>query len=232
MPQASNRSNKMKNVLCCFFIGILSSSAFALKMPGLPGGGADDAKEAESTGISAADAQEAIVSDFKTAYRLVIEAQGHVAEALGLKEDAEKRRTDAARISGDDCAASCMKEIAEASPKAMETIQEAMDASSTLDDNSKAILSQAYTPLVKGTLKMAQLAPKAKDWAKSASAEIKEAGLRGAGKMKKKFASGLYIAKTTPKIMKEWGETTSQIVSFGKKVGVSTDGAAGTEMEG
>jgi len=222
----------MKNVLCCFFIGILSSSAFALKMPGLPGSGADDAKEAESTGISASDAQEAVVSDFRTAYRLVQEAQGHVAEALGLKKTADLLRTNAARISGDDCAESCFKETLETSAKGMETIQEAMDKSSNLDDNSKAILSQAFNPLVKGTLKMAQLAPKAKDWAKSASSEIKEAGLRGAGKMKKKFATGLYIAKTTPKLMKEWGKTTSQIVSFGKKVGVSTDGAAGTEMEG
>ena len=221
----------MNNVLCVFLLGILSSSAFALKMPGLPGGGGDDAKE-ESTGVSASDAQEAVVSDFKIAFGLVVEAQGHVAEALGLKTIADERRAGAERLSGDDCAASCLEETKEASAEAMKKIQESMDASSNLDDAGKAILSRAFTPLVKGTLKMAQLAPKAKDWAKSASAEIKEAGIRGAGKMKKKFATGLYIAKTTPKLMKEWGTTTSQIVSFGKKMGVSTDGASGSEMEG
>jgi hypothetical protein len=232
MPQAFNRSNKMKNILCCVFIGLLSSSAFALKMPGIPGSSADDAKETESPTVSASDAQEAVVGDFKTAFGLVLEAQGHVAEALGLKDTAESLRAEAGRLSGDDCAESCLKEVTEASADGKKKIQEQIDASSDLDDNSKAVLSRAFTPLVKGTLKMAQLAPKAKDWAKSASAEIKEAGIRGAGKMKKKFATGLYIAKTTPKLMKEWGKTTSQIVSFGKKVGVSTDGAAGTEMSG
>jgi len=201
-------------------------------MPSLPGGDAGDTKKAESTGVSASDAQETIVNDFKIALGLVLEAQGHVAEALGLKDTAESLRAEAGRLSGDDCTESCLEEVTEASADGKDKIKEQMDAGADLDDSSKAVLSRAFIPLGKGTLKMAKLAPKAKDWAKSASAEIKEAGITGAGKMKKKFATGLYIAKTTPKLMKEWAKTTSSIVSFGKKVGVSTDGASGDEMEG
>ena len=79
---------------------------------------------------------------------------------------------------------------------------------------------------------MIDLAPKTKDWAKSATGEMKSAGMMGAGKLKKKLASGLYIAKTLPKMLNTWTETTAGLVSYGKKQGVSTEGASGDEMEG
>ena len=196
----------MKKLMTLCLLTTLSTSAMAFKIPSMPG--AEPEAEASSN-QSAADAQEAIVGDFKAALGLILQAQGHVATALGMGE-----------------------EVTEASANGEQKIQEKMDASSDLDDDSKKELVKAYPPLGKGTLRMTKLAPKAKDWAKSASSEIKGAGMMGAAKLKKKLSSGLYIAKATPKLIKEWSKTTSAMVSFGKKAGVSTDGASGDEMEG
>ncbi|MDA9839502.1 hypothetical protein N9B97_01785 [Porticoccaceae bacterium] len=219
----------MKNLITVFLLALLSTSALAIKMPSLPG---TDSKEEASSSQSAADAQEAIVGDFKVALGLVLQAQGHVAAALGMGDTAESLRAEAGRLSGDDCAQSCLEEVTEASANGEQKIQEQMEAGSDLDAASKKELVKAYPPLGKGTLRMSKLAPKAKDWAKSASSEIKAAGMMGAAKMKKKLGVGLYIASATPKLIKEWTKTTSAMISFGKKAGVSTEGASGDEMEG
>ena len=220
----------MKNVLTLSLLVILSTSAFAaFKLPVVPGVGGSGG---ESSGLSSADSQEAIVSEFKTALSFILEAQGHVAIALGLGDTADSLRAEAGRLSGDDCAQSCLKEVTEASADGEKKIREQMSAGAELDAESKKELTKAYPMLGKGTLTMAGLAPKAKDWATSATSEIKGAGVMGAAKLKKKLGTGLYIARTTPKLIKEWTDTTSSMVSFGKKVGVPTEGAAGDEMEG
>ena len=219
----------MKQLITLLVILSLPSSVLAFKMPSIPGG---DSKNEESSGQSASKVQEAIVQDFKAALGLVLKAQGHVAIALGLGDIAESLRAEAGRLSGDDCAQSCLEEVTEASANGEKKIQEKMDAGSDLDADSKKELAKAFPSLAKGTLRMSKLLPKAKDWAKSASSEIKSAGMMGAAKVKKKLNTGLYIVKATPKLVKEWTNTTSAMISFGKKAGVPTDGAAGDEMEG
>ena len=220
----------MKKInLFVLLLVIASSASAAFKVPTIPGVGA---AEENSSGLSAADSQEAIVTEFKTALGFVLEAQGHVATALGLSDIAESLRAEAGRLSGDDCAQSCLKEVTEASADGEKKIREQMSAGAALDADSKKELAKAFPPLGKGTLTMAGLAPKAKDWATSATGEIKNAGMMDAAKLKKKLGTGLYIAKTTPKLIKEWTATTSSMVSFGKKAGVPTEGASGDEMEG
>ena len=219
----------MNNLITLFLLAVLSSSALAFKMPSLPGAGSN---EEASSGQSAADAQEAIVGDFKAALGHVLQAQAQVATALGMGELAKKSRFEAARLSGDDCAKSCLEEVTEASADGQQKIEEKMAEGSDLDANSKKELTKAFPPLLKGTLIMSKLAPKAKDWARSASSEIKGAGFTGAAKLKKKLGTGLYIVKVTPKLITEWTKTTSSFVSFGKKAGVPTDGSTGKEMDG
>ena len=221
----------MNKLFMLVLLASLSSSALAFKMPSAPGGDSD-AKEESNSGMSAADAQEAIVVDFKAALGHVFTAQGHVMAALGLKDGASQSTANADRLNGNDCKASCLEESAEASAAAQQKIEEEMAKGSELDAKGKKELAKAYIPLGKGTMRMAKLAPKAKDWAKGAMDEIKGAGVMGAGKMKKKLATGLYIAKTTPTLIGNWSKTTSDLISFGKKAGVSTKGASGDEMAG
>ena len=221
----------MKKLFMLVLLASLSSSALAFKMPSAPGGDSD-AKEESNSGMSAADAQEAIVVDFKAALTHVVTAQSHVMGALGFKDDAAESLARAERLNGDDCKASCIEASAEASAAAQQKIEEEMASGLELDADGKKELAKAYIPLGKGTIRMAKLAPKAKDWAKAAMDEIKGAGVMGAGKMKKKLATGLYIAKTTPKLIGTWADTTTKLVSFGKKAGVSTKGASGDEMAG
>ena len=102
----------MKNIITLFLLTALSTSALAFKIPAIPGA---DSKEEESSSVSAADAQEAIVGDFKAALGFVLQAQGHVAKALGMEDTAESLRAEAGRLSGDDCAQSCLEEVTEAS---------------------------------------------------------------------------------------------------------------------
>ena len=219
----------MKKSITFFLLATLSTSALAFKIPSVPGA---DSKEEASSSQSAADLQETIVGDFKAALGLVLQAQGHVATALGMEDTAESLRAEAGRLSGDDCTQSCLEEVTEASANGEQKIQEKMEAGSDLDADSKKELEKAYPPLGRGTLQMSKLAPKAKDWATSASSEIKSAGIMGAAKMKKKLSAGLYVATATPKLIKEWTKTTSAMINFGKKAGVSTEGASGGEMEG
>ena len=87
----------MKNIITLFLLTALSTSALAFKIPAIPGA---DSKEEESSSVSAADAQEAIVGDFKAALGFVLQAQGHVAKALGMEDTAESLRAEAGRLSG------------------------------------------------------------------------------------------------------------------------------------
>jgi hypothetical protein len=220
----------MRKLIFGLSLVMVSSGAMAAGFPSLPG--SSKKEEPASSGVSATDAQEAIVSDFKSALSLVLEAQGYVLKAVGKSGEASAAQASAARLSGDDCAAGCIEEVVESSKGAQQTISEATSQSASLDADGKKELAKAYKPLGKGTLKMIDLAPKTKDWAKSATGEMKSAGMMGAGKLKKKLASGLYIAKTLPKMLNTWTETTAGLVSYGKKQGVSTEGASGDEMEG
>jgi hypothetical protein len=221
----------MKKIVMILMLTAVSNTAYSFGLPDLPGssGGSGGAG---ASGPSASDAQEAIVGDFKLALGYVLQAQGHVATALGLNDIADGLKFQAGRLSGDDCVTSCLKEVSESSAAGEEKIKEKMAEGSDLDGNSKKELAKAFVPLGKGTYTMTKLAPKAKDWAKSASGEIKSAGLMGAAKLKKKLSSGLYIAKATPKLIKEWTKTTSSMVSFGKEAGVPTKGSSGSEMQG
>lgn len=219
----------MKNLVTLFLLTAISSSALAFQMPSVPGVGS---KEEESSGQSAADTQEAIVGDFKASLGHVLKAQGHVLKSLGMEDEAESLRAEGERLSGEDCKKSCLEEVIEASADAEKQYQDNLSAGADLDADSKKELTKAFLPLGKGTLIMSKLGPKAKDWAKSASSEIKGAGITGAAKLKKKLGTGLYIAQATPKLIKEWTKTTSSLVSFGKKAGVPTDGASGDEMDG
>jgi len=220
----------MRKFLVGLSLVIISSGAMAVKFPSIPG--ADNKKESADSGASATETQEVIVNDFKSALSLVLAAQGYVLTAVGKSDEAAAAKASAARLSGDDCAAGCLEEVVESSKGAQQTISEATSEGASLDADGKKILAKAYKPLGKGTLKMVNLIPKTKDWAKSATSDMKSAGMMGAGKLKKKLASGLFIAKTTPKMLKTWKDTSAGLVSYGKKQGVSTEGASGDEMEG
>ena len=219
----------MNNLITLFLLAVLSSSALAFKMPSLPGAGSS---EEASSGQSAVDAQEAIVGDFKAALGLVLQAQAQVAVASKMKELAKELITKANNIKGTNCGQTCMKETIESSAEAQKKIEENMVEGRELDAVSKKELTKAFPPLFKGTLIMSKLGPKAKDWAKSASSEIKGAGFTGAAKLKKKLGAGLYIVKVTPKLITKWTDTTSSFVNYAKKQGVPSDGIAGPEITG
>jgi len=221
----------MKKLVMILLLTAVSNTAYSFGLPDLPGS-AKGSGDTAASGESASDAQEVIVGDFKVALGYVLQAQGHVASALGLSDTAEDLKLQAGRLSGSDCVTSCLKEVRESSANGEKKIKEKIAAGSDLDSDSKKQLAKAFMPLGKGTYTMAKLAPKAKDWAKSASSEIKSAGMMGAAKLKKKLDVGLYIAKTTPKLIKEWTKTTSSLVAFGKDAGVPTEGASGPEMQG
>jgi hypothetical protein len=109
----------MKNVILLFFATIFSSSTLAFNIPSLPGVSGNGGN---SSSQSASDAQEAIVGDFKAALGYVLKSQGHVAMALGMEDTAEGLRAEAGRLSGDDCAQSCLKEVTEASTEGKKKI--------------------------------------------------------------------------------------------------------------
>jgi len=218
----------MKNTLIIFNALIFSSAALAFGLPEIPGVSKSSGGSAAS-GPSASDSQEKIVTQFNTVLNHILQAQYHVAEALDLDEDVKEIKTQQARLSGDSCKGDCPKQVKESSDAVQKSINEKMAKSSELDEDGKKELRKSYVPLAKGTYAMTKLGEAAKDWSKSAKDEIKSAGAMGAIKLKKKLSSGLYIVKTTPKIIKNWASTSKSLIAFGKEQGITDAQAIGSK---
>ena len=198
-------------------------------MPKVPGMYSSESSEqsADKQSASAADGQESIVKSFSSTLDLIILANNMVADAITGKKKADGER---AKANKSTIGLSQMKEKQEAAEDADKRAKEAMKNAGELSDEAKKDFAKAMIPMGKATYQMTQLSKEASKWFKGASAEMKSAGPMGAVKLKKKLESGIFVAKSTPEILKEWGGTSKQIIEFAKKQGVSTKGADG-DME-
>jgi hypothetical protein len=209
----------MKKIIVLCYLMLFSGSVLSFglpEIPKIPGAGSNTTSSAPS----ALDSQEAIVKDFKIAMKLMMESNIHIRAALGGKDSAKLDEIRAKLASG-DCDNNCIKEAVKVSADASKLNAKLMENVEELNEDSKKTLTKAYGPLALGTLSLTKLMPKIKDWSKGAKQEIKDAGVMGAVKLKKKLDTGLFILKTTPSLIKEWGTASTSLVSFGKKIGLS-----------
>lgn len=185
-----------------------------------PEGAESDATEE----LSAADAQEAIIVEFREIVRDVTVAQEAIVKALGLKDDADAAEADANAISG-DCNNKCIDEAIARSEELNNTIQTALSDSEAMKNVSKEEAAKAALPWLKAGYRTAMYVPKLTKWGKSATGEIKDAGMMGAAKMKKKFSQGLYIVRKGPPAAAKWLQTIRLAQEVFKKSNISIEGA-------
>ena len=202
---APDFGNKMKN---------MTSKQAATK------GAESDATEE----LSAVDAQEAIIVEFREIVRDVTVAQEAIVKALGLKDDADAGEADANAISG-ECDNKCIDEAIARSEELNNTIQTALSDSEAMKNVSKEEAAKAALPWLKAGYRTAMYVPKLTKWGKSATGEIKDAGMMGAAKMKKKFSQGLYILKKAPPVAAKWLDTIRLAQEVFKKSNISIEGA-------
>ena len=174
--------------------------------------------------LSAVDAQEAIIVEFREIVRDVTVAQEAIVKALGLKDDADAGEADANAISG-ECDNKCIDEAIARSEELNNTIQTALSDSEAMKNVSKEEAAKAALPWLKAGYRTAMYVPKLTKWGKSATGEIKDAGMMGAAKMKKKFSQGLYILKKAPPVAAKWLDTIRLAQEVFKKSNISIEGA-------
>jgi hypothetical protein len=166
------------------------------------GAAGSDAGEA----LSAADAQESIIVEFREIVRDVTIAQAAVVKALGLKDDAAAAAADAKAISG-ECDNKCLDEAIARSDELNETIATALADSEAMKNISKEEAAKATLPWIQAGYRTAMYVPKLTAWGKSATGEVKGAGMMGAAKMQKKFSQGFYIVRKAPPAAGKWLDT-------------------------
>ena len=216
--------------LACVAPGSMALPDFGSKMKGMmPKGEATEevVEESGSDGseeLSAADAQESIVSEFREIIRDVTIAQSAVVKALGIKDEAAAVEADANAISG-ECDNKCLDEAIARSAELNEKIETALANSESMKNVSKEEAGKAALPWLKAGYRTAKYVPKLSKWGKSATAEIKEAGMMGAPKMKKKFSQGLFIVRKAPPAAKKWITTIKLMQDVFKKNNISIEGA-------
>ena len=218
----------MKNILAFILLILISNGVSAFNMPavpGIPGMGAADNSSGDQL-ASAADGQEAIVLSFLSTLNEIEAAQDIVLKALDYKKKSEGKSVTANKNIGK----TELKEKVERSAEANKKINEGLKSAGVLSENAKKEIATAMIPMGKATIQMAKLSGEASKWFKSATGEMKSAGPMGIVKLKKKLGAGLYIAKTTPAILKGWGGTSKNILEFAKKNKIPTKGADGVEI--
>jgi len=189
----------------------------ALKMPSVLGspGKSGDASEFSEAAESAADSQDALVSQFKTTLGSILLAQKYLSVAFDQADQAAALDTQIASLEG-DCGTDCFKRAVKLSRNATESIGEKLDAKTEIGATGKTNYALALPPYIRGTLSAKDLASAAGSWSKQATGEIKNAGMMGGTKLKKKLGTGMYVAQQTPKLAKNWAKATKQIFTYAK----------------
>ena len=123
---------------------------------------------------SAADSQDALVSQFKTTLGSILLAQKYLSVAFDQADQAAALDTEIASLEG-DCGTDCLKRAVKLSGNATESIGEKLDAKTEIGATGRTNFALALPPYIKGTLSVKDLASAAGSWSKQATGEIKNA---------------------------------------------------------
>lgn len=189
-------------------------------------GGKESNDQAEN-GVSAEESQEALVQTFVETLTLVMTAQQLLQGALGNSEEAASLQLSIDELSGEECPKDCLDRIVQISSSASASIQEKIEAQESLEADKKELYIAAIPSYIQGTLKAKDLATDTAEWSKQSLAEIKEAGVMGAGKMRSKLEIGTFVASNIPTLVKSWSESTGLVLSFAKSNDISLDSMEG-----
>jgi len=217
--------NKSIGLVVGLLFFFMSSTAFSIGLPKVPGIGKKDDAPAEAAGPSAAEAQDALLSQFSSALDNLLSAQALLIKSGAVKGMSDAKAAELESATGECKAKDCLEKKVALSNELTEATEGMKEEELALTEEGKALYRQALPKYAKGTLEMAQIVPVAKDWLKSATDEIKSAGFRGAPKLKKQLDAGMYVAKNIPKLAKTFGSSTKRVIRVGKANKIEAEGA-------
>jgi hypothetical protein len=181
-----------KNLLLMFFVFSTTAMAFGLKKPSVPSIGGGDSKELEKNFVDA-------VSNLS-------KAQVKFAEALGLKEEADKAAAVVKSMQSGSLDSSKIKDAVSTTQGNDAKLAEAMKANKPLDEKAKKTFTEGMVPYSVGMVNTGLMVKNAK------SASI---------------GTGLTIATSAPSLLKSVTSTSKQVVSFSNTNGIDASKISG-----
>lgn len=205
-----------KVVVVCSLMVLVAGSAFGWGIPKLGGEAKSDAPAASLE--DAIKAQKDLVSAYAEGAKLNYQAQGLMAGALGLKEEAAKYET-AAKSAGTGNFQDM--EAAQANTKDMsKVILEKMTSGESLSSDAKKQLAASLIPMAGSIVSYKNAASKAKGALESAKSVISNAPMTEKASAKKQLDPVLTIAPKVPGDVTEVAATAKKYIEFCKSAGV------------
>lgn len=194
-----------KNVLAVVAVIALAAPAVSVaQLGGLLGG----AKSATGSGGDLSGTQDSLVRNYMGAGKDVLTANGHLADALGIKAQAVNAAATADSLSAKDVEAQDKAISADAA-----AVSEALKGGAALKDGeAKAKYAKGLLSLASGVKKYVGLRNDAQGFAK---------GMSGASPLQlTKLQSGAYVVKNLPTSITNLTSVLKSAVEFGKSNGV------------
>ena len=134
----------------------------------MPGIGNKDDAPAEAAGPSAAEAQDALLSQFSSALDNLLSAQALLIKSGAVKGMSDAKAAELESATGECKDKDCLEKKVALSSELSEATEGMKEEELALTEEGKALYRQALPKYAMGTLEMAQIVPVAKDWLKSA----------------------------------------------------------------
>lgn len=191
-----------------------------------------EADEEEVSFESLASQHEAIVQHYVVASAIIAGAQGEMAEALELKRQADKMKAEANALSDDSTVSKkTLKSYTKASQNTNKLIRKKLDKNEELSKEQRQQFVSGVILYSQGMQSSKKVWREAGPFASSVKAEAGASAKSFKEKISSnpldllpksgqksgvlsKFGTGLYIASSTPKFMKNHSKTLKQIVKY------------------
>jgi len=186
------------------------------------GGGSSDAA---GSGLSLADAEDNLLGTFNGSLDNLLAAQALLIQSGAVKGQSAAKAAELESARGECKDKDCLEKKVALSNELMAATEGMEEEEVALTEEGKILYRKALPLYAAGSLEMIQLIPVAQQWLSSAMDEIKGAGFTGAAKMKKKLATGMYVARNIPKLAKAFGSSTKRVIRVGKANKIEAEGA-------
>jgi hypothetical protein len=182
-------------------------------------GGSSSSSSSSDTATDNLAAQDALVKSFVASQVEVLTAQSLLAQAYGLKDQAELCNVQAKALQNTGVDTDTLKKTVDISNQANDLITAQQTKETTLSDQEKQYYVQSLPHFAKGIIGTHDLVTKAATFTSS----LKSAGTSGAGLLTMgaaKLKSGMFIAKSTPEYSKNLYDVFRKTVTIGQNNGI------------
>ena len=162
--------------------------------------------------------QKTLVDHYVGAVTDVFNAQIPIADALGLKDVADKIKAEKDSLGKGNCDGNAVSRSSKLSQDSMKIIEEKAKSVKEFDDAAKKKVEPALPLLASACVKTGLMVPDAISMGKDTADAIKKASAQDALKIKSDLEVGLVISKNLPGFVKDLTNSTGNVIKiFGSK---------------